>query len=142
MNRCSRRRSCGKCGKAEAFLAQAFPSSLWKSSKGSCRRPPYWISTAAAFSTALEVGRLVEWAAEEPDIRNGKNPSQIRSRFQTASDRPDRSRPVESGAGVAGLSDRPQRAGTLARAVSPERSGGSSIEPRAGTGGRERETAG
>src|SRR5215467_447756 len=141
MYRCSRRRSCGKCGKAEAFLAQAFPSSLWKSLRRSCRRPLHWISTAAAFSTALDVGRLVG-AAEEPDIRNGKNPSQIRSRFQTASDRPDRSRPVEFGAGGAGLSDRPQRAGTLARAVSPERPGGSSIEPRAGTGSRERETAG
>src|SRR5438093_130973 len=36
----SRGQGCGKCGKAEAFFAKAFPSSLWKSSRRNCRTPP------------------------------------------------------------------------------------------------------
>src|SRR5439155_25973142 len=47
-----RRRRCGNCGKAGAFFAEAFPNSLWKSSRRSRRRLPCSISTAAAVSTA------------------------------------------------------------------------------------------
>src|SRR5262245_49519940 len=42
LNLSSRSRGCGKCGKAEAFCAEAFPSSLWKSSRRNgriCRFP-------------------------------------------------------------------------------------------------------
>jgi putative transposase len=142
MNRCSHRRGCGKCGKAEAVFAEAFPSSLWKSSRRSCRRPPLGISTAAAFSTALRACRLFELAEEEPDIRNGKNPSKVRSRFQTPAHRPDRSWPAEPNAGGARLSVIAQCGGTLARSVSEQHSGGSSIEPGTPVGSRERETQG
>jgi hypothetical protein len=78
-----RRRGCGKCGKAEAFFAEAFPSSLWKSSRRSRRRPPLSISSAAAFSTALAPADVFGSGGEETDIRNGKDSSKIRSRVQT-----------------------------------------------------------
>jgi hypothetical protein len=44
------------------------------------------ISTDAAFSTALRARRFSR-VVEEPDIRNGKNPSKVRSRIQTSTDR-------------------------------------------------------
>jgi hypothetical protein len=45
---------CGKCGKSEAFFAELFPSTWWKSSnKKLAEGPPLSISTGAAFSTAL-----------------------------------------------------------------------------------------
>ena len=72
------RRGCGKCGKAEAFFVEAFPSNSWKSSRRSRRRRPLSISTVAPFSTALRADRGFRLAEEEPDIRNGKNPSKIR----------------------------------------------------------------
>jgi len=44
---------CGKCGKSEAFFAELFPSTRWKSSnKKLAEGPPLSISTGAAFSTA------------------------------------------------------------------------------------------
>src|SRR6266481_10227797 len=48
-----RRRRCYNGGKAGAVFAKAFPNSLWKSSRRSCRRRPLSISTAVALSTAL-----------------------------------------------------------------------------------------
>jgi hypothetical protein len=63
-----RRRGCGKCGKAGAFFAEAFPSSLWKSSRRSRRRPPLSISSAAAFSTALAPADVFGSGGEETDI--------------------------------------------------------------------------
>src|SRR6266702_7915493 len=88
----SRRRGCGKCGKAEAFFAEAFPSNSWKSSRRSRRRRPLLISTVAPFSTALRARRGFRLAEEEPDIRNGKNPSKIRDRIQTSTGRTNRGR--------------------------------------------------
>jgi putative transposase len=137
LNVISRSRGCGKCGKAEAFFAEAFPSSWWKSSRRSCRRPPLSISTAAAFSTALRARRLVRLAVEETDIRNGKDSSKVRSRFQTPTRRANRSGGVEHGAGRARLSTRAQRAGTLARSVSEQQFDRSSIG--SGTTARSRE---
>src|SRR4030095_7407190 len=137
LNVISRSRGCGKCGKAEAFFAEAFPSSAWKSSRRSCRRPPLSISTAAAFSTALRARRLVRLAVQETDIRNGKDSSKVRSRFQTPTRRANRSGGVEHGAGRARLSPRAQRAGTLARSVSEQQFDRSSIG--SGTTARSRE---
>jgi hypothetical protein len=51
----SHRRRCGNGGKAGAVFAEAFPNSLWKSSRRSCRRPPLPISTAVAVSTTRAV---------------------------------------------------------------------------------------
>jgi hypothetical protein len=94
-----RRRGCGKCGKAEAFFAEAFPSSLWKSSRRSCRRLPFSISTAAAFSTAPRARRFFRFVDEEIDIRNGKDSSKVRSRIQTSTDRANRGRGVDRRSG-------------------------------------------
>ena len=54
-----RRRRCGNGGKAGAVFAKAFPNSLWKSSRRSCRRRPLSISTAGAVSTALSAARCL-----------------------------------------------------------------------------------
>ena len=75
---------------------------------------------AAAFSTAPRARRFARLAVEETDIRNGKDSSKIRSRFQTATGRTNRSRPAELGAGSARLSASAQRAGALARSVSQQ----------------------
>jgi putative transposase len=122
-----RRRGCGKCGKAEAFFAEAFPSSSWKSSRRSRRRPPLSISTAAAFSTAPRARRLFRLADEEPDIRNGKNPSKVRSRIQTSTHRADRGRLSDGGAGRTRSSTIEKSGRTLAQSVSQQRSGRSSV---------------
>src|SRR5712692_5060136 len=135
-------RGCGKCGKAEAFFAEAFPSSSWKSSRRSCRRPPLSISTAAAFSTALRARRFFRFADEEPDIRNGKNPSKVRNRIQTSTDRTDRSRPDHDRAGRARSSDIQKRHRTMARSLPQQRPGRSTIQPRTPTGSRERKAPG
>src|SRR3989441_11707337 len=129
---------CGKCGKAEAFFAEAFPSSSWKSSIRSCRRPPLLISTAAAFSTAPRARRFFRFADEEPDIRNGKNPSKVRNRIQTSTDRPDRSRPDHHRAGRARSSDIQKRHRTMAHSLPQQRPGRSTIQPRTPIGSRER----
>src|SRR5262249_17244409 len=136
------RRGCGKCGKAEAFFAKAFPSSLWKSSIRSCRRPPYWISTAASFSTAPRARRCFRLAEEEPDIRNGKNPSKIRSRIQTSIDRPGRGRPVDRPGGRAPAPALAESGRVLARSISQQQFGRSSIEPGTPIRSREREAQG
>ena len=134
---------CGKCGKAVALCAKAFPSSLWKSSRGSCRRPPCWISTAAAFSTALSARRFYRLAAEEPDIRNGKkNPSKVRNRIQTPAGSADRSRPVDGPRGRARASTGAQSDRILAQTVSQRQANRSSIETGAPIRGREREAQG
>src|SRR5436190_8869008 len=133
------RRGCGKSGKAEAFFPEAFPSSSWKSSRRSRRRPPLSISTAAAFSTAPRARRCFRLADEEPDIRNGKNPSKVRNRIQTSTDRTDRSRPDHDRAGRTRSSDIQKRHRTMARSLSQQRPGRSSIQPRTPTGSRERE---
>ena len=137
-----RRWGCGKCGKAEAFFAEAFPSNWWKSSRKSRRRLPLSISTVAAFSTAPRARGFVRLADEEPDIRNGKNPSKIRSRIQTSAHRADRSRPVNHGAGGARVSARTKRGRALARSVSQQRFAGPPIESRTAARSRERETQG
>jgi hypothetical protein len=118
------RRGCGKCGKAEAFFAEAFPSSLWKSSRRSRRRLPLSISAAAAFSTAPRARRLFRLAIEEPSIRNGKNPSKVRDRIQTSTDRGYRGRKNNgSGGGTqASAIAKPDR--VLARSISHQRAGG------------------
>src|SRR2546428_8415704 len=130
-------RGCGKCGKAEAFFAEAFPSSLWKSSIKSRRRRPLSISTAAAFSTAPRARRFRR-ADEETDIRNGKNSSKVRNRIQTSTDRRDRRRPDHHRAGRARSSDIPKRHRTMARSLPQQRPGRSSIQPGTPTGSRER----
>src|SRR5881296_727999 len=137
-----RGRGCGKCGKAEAFFAKAFPSSWWKSSIRSCRRPPLLISTAAAFSTAPRARRFFRFADEEPDIRNGKNPSKVRNRIQTSTDRTDRSRPDHDRAGRARSSDIQKRHRTMARSLPQQRPGRSTIQPRTPIGSRERKAQG
>src|SRR5262245_302133 len=136
------RRGCGKCGKAGAFFAEAFPSSWWKSSRRSCRRPPLPISTAATFSTALRARRFVRLAVQETDIRNGKDSSEVRSRFQTPTRRANRSRPTEHGAGRARLSTRAQRAGTVASSVSEHHVDRFSIGSGTAVGSREPEAKG
>src|SRR5262249_23382828 len=138
MFRSGSRGGCGKCGKAEAFFAEAFPSSSWKSSIKSRRRRPLSISTAAAFSTAARARRFRR-ADEEIDIRNGKDSSKVRNRIQTSTDRTDRSRPDHHRAGRARSSDIEKRHRTMARSVSQQRPGRSSIQPGAPIGGRERE---
>ena len=55
----SSRRRCGNGGKAGAVLAEAFPNSLWESSRRRCRRPPLSISTAVAVSTAPSAARFL-----------------------------------------------------------------------------------
>src|SRR5262245_1067873 len=132
------RRGCGKCGKAEAFFAEAFPSSSWKSSIRSRRRRPLSISTAAAFSTAPRARRFRR-TDEETDIRNGKDSSKVRNRIQTSTDRTDRSRPDHHRAGRARSSDIEKRHRTMARSVSQQRAGRSAIQPGTPIGGRERE---
>src|SRR5262245_49519939 len=101
------------------------------------KRPNLSISTAAAFSTASRARRLVWFAVEETDIRNGKDSSKVRSRFQTPTRRTNRSGGVEHGAGRARLSTGAQRAGTLARSVSKQHVDRSSIG--SGTTARSRE---
>src|SRR5215470_14308291 len=132
------RGGCGKCGKAEAFFAEAFPSSSWKSSIRSRRRRPLWISTAAAFPTPPRARRFRR-ADEENDIRNGKDSSKVRNRIQTTTDRTDRSRPEHHRAGRARSSDIEKRHRTVARSVSQQQPGRSSIQPGTPIGGRERE---
>jgi len=131
-------RGCGKCGKAEAFFAEAFPSSSWKSSIKYRRRRPLSISTVAAFSTAPRARRFRR-AAEEIDIRNGKNSSKVRNRIQTPTNRTDRGRPDHDRAGRARSSDIEKRHRAVARSVPQQRPGGSTIQSGTPTGGRERE---
>src|SRR5436309_7294873 len=138
----SRRRGCGKCGKAGAFFAKAFPSSLWKSSRECRRRRPCSISTAAAFSTAPRARRFFRLADEEPDIRNGKNPSKIRSRIQTSTDRRDRSRAIDGPGGRAQASAVAKSDRVLARPIPQQRAGRSSIQAGTRIGRREREAQG
>jgi hypothetical protein len=137
-----RRRGCGKCGKAEAFFAEAFPSSGWKSSRRSRRRPPFWISPAAAFSTAFRGGSGVGLADEETNIGNGKDTSKIRSRIQTPARRANRSGSAEHGSGRARLSTRAQRAGTLAGTVPQQRVDRFAIDARTAVGSGKREAQG
>jgi len=107
-----RRRGCGKCGKASLFCATL--------SQASCGNPRFLrISTDASFSTAFS-GRHFSLGAEEQVIRNGKNPPKVRSRFQKASDRTNRSRRADLGAGCTGLSAGAQCVGTLANSVSKQ----------------------
>jgi putative transposase len=136
------RRGCGKCGKAEAFFAEAFPSSWWKSSRRSCRRPPLSISIAAAFSTAPRARRWFGLADEERDIRNGKDSSKVRSRIQTSIDRADRSRPSDHRTGRTRSStiEKPRRA--LAHSVSEQCADRSSVASGTPVGSRERKTEG
>src|SRR5579864_6653765 len=138
---CSRR-GCGKCGKAEAFCAEAFPSSLWKSSRRSRRRPPLSISAAAAFSTAPRARRFVRLAVEEPNIRNGKNPSKIRNRIQTSTDRADRGRRNNGSGGGSQASAVAKPDRVLARSIPHQRAGRSSIQTGTAVGSREREAEG
>jgi putative transposase len=105
-----RRRGCGKCGKASLVCA-----TLSQASRGNPRF--LRISIDASFSTA-RFDRHFGLEAEEQVIRNGKNSPKVRSRFQTASDRTNRSRRADLGAGRTGLSTGAQRAGALARSVS------------------------
>ena len=138
-----RRRGCGKCGKAGAFLAQAFPSSWWKSSREYSRRHPYWISIAAAFSTARSARRCFRLAEEEPDIRNGKkNQTKVRNRIQTPTGHADRGRPADGAPGSAGTSAVAQSDRILAQTIPQRRAGRSSIETGTPVGGREREAQG
>src|SRR5262249_7243441 len=132
-------RGCGKCGKAEAFFAEAFPSTWWKSSKRSRRRPPLSISTGCDIFHSPRARRFRR-AVEETDIRNGKDSSKVRNRIQTSTDRTDRSRPDHHRAGRARSSDIEKRHRTVARSVSEKRPGGSTTRP-PGTpiGGRKRE---
>ena len=134
-----RRRGCGKCGKAEAFFAEAFPSSLWKSSGRSRRRPPLSISSAAAFSTALAPADVFGSGGEETDIHNGKDSSKIRSRVQTSTHRRDRSRPYDHIPGRTRSSAVKKSGRALAHAVSQQRSGRSSVATGTPVGSRERE---
>src|SRR5215467_12775851 len=131
-------RGCGKCGKAEAFFAEAFPSSSWKSSIKSRRRRPLSISTAAAFPTAPRARRFRR-ADEETDIRNGKDSSKVRNRIQTSTDRRDRSRPDHHRAGRTRSSNIEKRHRTVARSISQQRPGRSTIQSRTPIGSRERE---
>src|SRR5436853_283317 len=135
----SRRWGCGKCGKAEACFAEAFPSNSWKSSRRSRRRRPLLISTVAPFSTALRARRGFRLAEEEPDIRNGKNPSKIRDRIQTSTGRTNRGRADHPPAGGARASTVAKPHRVLARTIPPERAGRSSIQTRTRIGTRERE---
>src|SRR5262249_37291803 len=135
-------RGCGKCGKAEAFFAEAFPSSSWKSSRRSRQRHPLSISTAAAFSTALCGRRSFRFAAEEPDIRNGKNPSKVRNRIQTSTDRTDRGRRNHGSGGGAQASTVAKPHRVLAGSISHQRVGGSSIQAGTPVRGRERKAEG
>src|SRR5215468_4179994 len=131
-------RGCGKCGKAEAFFAEAFPSTWWKSSKRSRRRPPLSISTGCDIFHSPRARRFRR-ADEETDIRNGKDSSKVRNRIQTSTDRTDRSRPDHHRAGRARSSDIEKRHRTMARSVSQQRAGRSPIQPGTPIGGRERE---
>src|SRR5947207_9083960 len=133
----SRGRGCGKCGKAEAFFAKAFPSNWRKSSTRNRRRQPLSIFTVATFSTAPRA-RLFSHAVEEPAIRNGKNSSKVRNRIQTSADRTDRSRPDHDRAGRAGSSDIQKRHRTMAQSVSEQRASRSSLQSRTAIGSRER----
>ena len=137
-----RRRGCGKCGKAEAFFAEAFPSSLWKSSRRNRRRQPLSISIAAAFSTAFSARRLFRFPDEVIDIRNGKNSSKVRSRFQTSTDRADRGGSIDRRTGRTRPADIEEPGRAMARSISKQRSGRSSLKPGAPIGSRKRETQG
>jgi len=137
----SSRRGCGKCGKAEAFFAEAFPSSLWKSTKRSRRRRPLSISTAAAFSTAL-YARQSRLAVEEIEIRNGKESPKVRSRIQTSTDRSDRGRSVNHRASGTRPATVEKSDRAMARTVSKQRAGRSSIQPGTTIGSRERKAQG
>jgi len=138
----SSRWDCGKCGKAEAFFAEAFPSSSWKSSRRSRRRPPLLIYTAVAFSTAPRARQCFRFGIEETDIRNGKDSSKVRSRIQTSTDRRDRGRPPEHRTGRARSSAIEKSGRALAHAVSQQRSGRSSVTTGTPAGSREREAQG
>ncbi len=136
------RRGCGKCGKAEAFFAEAFPSSLWKSSRRNRRRHPLSISTAAAFSTALRARGFFRLAGEEIDIRNGKDSSKVRSRIQASTDRANRGRGAVRRSGRTRPAAIAKPGGAMAQSISKQRSGGSSIKPGTPVGSREREAQG
>lgn len=135
-------RGCGKCGKAEAFFAEAFPSSLWKSSRRSRRRLPLSICSAAAFSTALAPAVVFGSGGEETDIRNGKDSSKVRNRIQTSVDRADRSRPDQHRPSGARSSDLEERYRTMARSLSEQRAGRSPLQSGTPIGSRERKVEG
>src|SRR5262249_29163025 len=65
----------------------------------------------------------------------------VRNRIQTSTDRTDRSRPDHHRAGRARSSDIEKRHRTVARSVSQQRPGRSSIQPGTPIGGREREAS-
>jgi hypothetical protein len=117
----SRRRGCGRCGKAEAFFVEAFPSNSWKSSRRSRRRRPLSISTVAPiFHSPFAPTAGFRLAEEEPDIRNGKNPSKIRDRIQTSTGRTNRGRADHPPAGRARASTVAKPHRVLARAIPPQ----------------------
>src|SRR6059036_594692 len=95
-----------------------------------------------AFSTAPRARGCFRFADEEPDIRNGKNPSKVRNRIQTSSDRTDRSRPDHRRPGGARSSDIQKRHRTMARSLPQQRPGRSTIQPRTPIGSRERKAQG
>src|SRR5688500_7507968 len=125
---------CGKCGKAELFYAR-----LFQSSRGNQRL--LRISTDASFSTAYRV-RPFWLAVEWTDIRNGKNPSKVRSRIQTSTDRTDRNRAQDRRSGRTRGADLQKLDRSLAQSISQQSAGRSPIEPGTPTGSRERKAQG
>ena len=81
-------------------------------------------------------------ADEEPDIRNGKNSSKVRSRIQTSTDRADRGRLSDRGAGRTRSSTIEKSHRALAQSVSQQRSGRSSLNSGTPIGGRKRKAQG
>src|SRR5581483_9947594 len=103
---------------------------------------PLSISAAVAFSTAPRARRFFRLAVEEPSIRNGKNPSKVRDRIQTSTDRRYRGRKNNgSGGGTqASAIAKPDR--VLARSISHQRTGGSSLQEGTPIRSRKREAEG
>ena len=130
----NRRRGCWKCGNASLSCATLF--------QASCGNPRFLrIYTDASFSTALPARRFSQ-VVEEPDIRNGKDSSKVRSRIQTSIDRANRGRGHDRRPGGPRSAAVQKSGRALARSVSKQRAGRSSIEPGTPAGGRERKAQG
>jgi putative transposase len=130
----SRRRGCGKCGKASLSCATLF--------QASCGNPrSLRIPIDASFSTAPRARRFSR-VIEETDIRNGKDSPKVRGRLQTSIDRADRSRGDDRRSGRSRAPAVQKSGRALARSISKQRPGRSTIKPGAPIGGRERKAQG
>ena len=132
----ARRRGCGKCGKAERFL-RGFSKRLWES--------VLFTDFHQTWHFPQPLARVVFGpVAKDTDIRNGKNPSKVRTRIQTPNGRTGRDRASNDGPGRTRVSNLAKPDRTVAKTVSQQRqrSGRPAVPTGAPIGSREREAEG